>query len=286
MGNNRPTKEELKSRIEQSQKELEEIENNPPSPSPTPSEPAPSDEKPTASPSPSKSEDEDEDTPSASPSPSEEAPEDEEPSPSEEPEKKELKKKLSNSSRENQVLYSRTKKYDEAVERAEKIEPPTDEEMQTEYGKEEWDKMSAGQKKLAVNSWIANKRFEIMSEVSKEGKDIQQWNEKVDKFIDDPKTLIKHPLLEGKQEDFKAFAGKPTRRGLDFEDLVLAFKGDLADKPPTKHKGKMFHTGSGGSKEKPKAKNGKLSVEEGRKLRETDSRKWKAMLKAGKISVE
>lgn len=274
----KPTKEELERGMKES---LEKLENQP-SPSPSSAAPSPS-TTPSTSPSPSKA-------PasfSASPSPSEPAPSGTpSPSPSEAPpddENEKLKKKLSNSSREAQVLHLRTKKYDDAVEEAENIQPPTDEEMVDRYGKDEWEEMSTGSKQLAKDTWIANKRFEIMSKVSKEGRDVEKWNQKVDAFIDNPKTLNKYTELEGKQEDFKLFATKPSRRGLDMEDLVLAFNGELAKNPRKKNKGKMFESPSPGNNEKPKPKDGKISLAQGEMLRKTDYKKYKEMLKAKKI---
>jgi hypothetical protein len=276
----KPTKAELAAKAK---KALEDAERIKPSPSPSAPAPSPSEGAPSASPSPS------EPVPSASPSPSTTVPSGSvsaSPSPSAAPDDDEVekaKKKASASAREAQVLHSRTKKYDEAVEEAEKVEPPTDEEMEVKYGKDEWEDMSEGSKQLAREAWVSNKRFEIMSAASKEGRDIEKWNGEVDKFIGDPKTLNKFPVLEGKQEDFKVFALKPTRRGLDFEDLVLAFKGDLADNPPKKNKGQMFEKGSPGRKDAPKPNDGKLSIEAGAKLKKTDYKKWKQMLKDGKI---
>ena len=207
-----------------------------------------------------------------------------------EPEKEEapaqeedLKKKLSNSAREAQVLQSRTKKYDEAVEQAEAIAEPTDEIMVKEYGNDSWNDMTTVEQKLAKKSWVNEQKFNILSTVAKEGKDIEKWNTTVDAFVGDPKTLIAHPQLEGKVEDFKLFAMKPSRRGLDFEDLVLAFNGNLALNAPAKNKGKMFETGTAGQGIKQAPKDDKISPEQAAVLMNTDYKKYKEMLIADKI---
>lgn len=198
----------------------------------------------------------------------------------------ELKKKLTNSAKEAQVLQSRTKKYDEAVGEAEAIVAPTDADMEAEYGTADWNEMTMTEQRLAKKSWLSEKRFEIMSKVSKEGRDIEKWNASVDTFVDDPKVLIDHPELEGKTEDFKLFAMKPSRRGLDMQDLILAFNGDLAINAKPKNKGKMFESGVAGNKEKPQPGADKLSPSQSRVLMNTDYKKWKEMLKQGKISNE
>ena len=286
MGENhiKPTKEQLKKGAEEALKKLESMpkpgDNEPkpspsapvPSPSPSTAIPTPSPSEAVPSPSPS------EPVPSPSPSP---APGDED----DDDEVTKAKKKASASAREALVLHARTKKYDEAVAEADLVEPPTDEEMIAEYGAE-WETMSDGQKKLARNAWVSDKRFAIMSKVSKEGRDIEEWNKKVSDFIEKPQTLIAHPQLERKQEEFKTFAAKLTRRGLDMEDLVLAFLGELALNPKKKNKGQMFEKGSPGKKDRPQPKDDKLSASQGRALMKTDYKKWKQLLKAGKIRNE
>lgn len=290
----KPTKEELAERAKKALEEASKLDpnedpNNPtppkkPSASPSPSAPPP--QSASASPSPSQPP---ASSHSASASPSQPPAASASPSPSASDEDDELtktKKKLSASSKEALILHSRTKKYDEAVEEAEKVEPPTDDEMKAKYGEDEWEQMSAGQRLLAQESWVANKRFEIMSKVSKEGRIVEEWNNKVSEFLKDPKNLTKYPVLEGKQEEFAEFAAKPTRRGLDMEDLILAFTGDLANNPPKKHKGQMFEKGSPGIKDKPKPKDDKISAADAKILRETNYPKWKELLKAGKIRQE
>lgn len=285
----KPTKAQLKAEAEKKLREAEELERQgkgAPQPTPSPSagvSPSPSEGAPSSSPSPSEAP-----SFSVSASPSESLPSGSlsaSPSPSAAPddEAERQRKRAAASAREAQILHARTKKYDEAVIEAEAVQVPTDEQMIEEYGKDDWEDMSPGQQRLAKETWVSNKRFEIMSKASKEGKDIQQWMDKVNTFIEDPKTLNKYPVLEGKQEEFKEFAAKPTRRGLDFDDLVLAFKGDLKDNPQQKKKGQMFEKGSPGRKEAPKPNDGKLSIEAAAKLKKTDYKKWKEYLKAGKI---
>ena len=90
-----------------------------------------------------------------------------------------------------------------------------------------------------------------------------------------------HPELEGKVEDFKLFASKPTRRGVDFEDLIPAFLYNESKNKVAPKKGQMFEQGTGGNS-KPKPKGDKISTEEGRLLMNTDYNKFKELLKAGK----
>lgn len=190
-------------------------------------------------------------------------------------------KKFSESSREALVLHAKNKKLSEAIEQAGSIEPPTDEDMKAEFP--EWEEMTTVEQRLAKDNIWNKRKFEAINKASQEGKDIDAWNAKVDTFIDDPKTLIDNPELEGKIDEFKVFATKPTRRGVDFQDLILAFNGERAKKK-VDHKGQMFETGEHRSKEKVSLKPKLLTPEEGAILMKKDYAKYKELLMAGKIA--
>ena len=112
---------------------------------------------------------------------------------------------------------------------------------------------------------------------------MEAWQNKVEEFIGDPKSLVDYPELEGKQEEFKFFATKPTRSGVEFETLVSAFAHDFEKSKPVAKRAAMFESGSGGPNDKPKPKTDKLTVDEGRQLMKTDYKKWKELLLANKI---
>lgn len=198
-------------------------------------------------------------------------------------EQEDYKKRYSDSTREAAILAAKLKKQNEALEQAGNIPQPTEEEMRTEFP--EWDEMSATEHRLATDSVWNTRRFGLIEGVSKETKDIEAWNSKVDTFTEDPKSLIAYPRLEGKIEGFKAFCAKETRRGVDFEDLVSSFLFRVdSDRKPKK--GQMFERPTAGANTTPKPVNTKLSVEESAKLMETDYNKWQEMLMAGKLSAE
>ena len=248
----KPTQKELDESLKKTEKELEALKDKP-----TPSKPIPSPE-----PMP-------EPTPEPEPTPSEPAP-----SP-------DYKEKFIASSREAQVLHAKNKKVNEVLSKAQEISDPTDEEMIAEYP--DWEVMSDFEKKMAKDTLIAKRRFDALAEIAKESKNAEEWHDKVDKFLDDPKSLTDHPDLEGKEDEFRLFATKPTRRGVDFEDLIAAFLYTAKPAKPEKKKAKMFPTGTGGPG-KPSKEEGKLSIEEARELRNTDYKKYKKLLLAGKIS--
>jgi hypothetical protein len=206
---------------------------------------------------------------------------DKEPEENEEaPEEPDYKKKFVESTREAQVLHAKNKKISEVIEQAEQIPEPTEDELKAEYS--DWDDLSATQQKMAKENLISNRRFKMLSQVTKEFKDMEAWQDKVTTFLDDPKTLVDHPRLEGKADEFRLFATKPSRRGVDMDVLISAFLFDVS-KERKPNKGKMFETGTGGPSDKGKPKSDKISLEEARTLRNADYAKYKEYLKAGKI---
>ena len=173
----------------------------------------------------------------------------------------------------------------DAISKAGEVQEPTEEELKAEYS--DWDEMTDTEKRLAKRSLHDSKKLQAITESAKEFKDIDEWNNKVDKFLADPETLINHPALDGKEEDFKAFVTtKTSRMGADFEDLVASFLYAESQKPPVKNKGKMFENGSGGKDGKIKPKNDKISVADSIIIRKTNYKKYLELLKAGKIEEE
>lgn len=196
-----------------------------------------------------------------------------------EEEEVDYRKKFTESSREAQVLYSKNKKMAEAIERAGEVAEPTDDELKAEYA--EWEDMSDFERRIAKENLINKRRFDAISEATKDFKDMDAWNGKVDDFLADPETLVKYPELDGLVEEFKIFTAKPTRRGVDFDDLISAFLFER-EKIPGK-KGRMFETGSSGGTDKPQPKSDKISTAESMRLRQTDYKKYLEFLRAGKI---
>jgi len=207
----------------------------------------------------------------------------EEPEPKEEVIEQDYKKKFIESSKEAQVLSAKNKKTNQSLKEALKVPLPTEEELSSEYS--DWDVMSDFEKKMAKNDMFNSRRLAKINEIAEENDNISAWNDKVEKYIDDPQVLISNPKLEGKVDEFKLFATKTTRRGVDFEDLVSAFLYEETKTRKPKSKGKMFATGTGGSSKKSN-KDGKISIEDARVLRENDYPKWKQMIAEDKIDLD
>ncbi|MCR4324177.1 MAG: hypothetical protein NUV69_00610 [Candidatus Curtissbacteria bacterium] len=270
---NKPSAEELKAKEEEAIKAAEELEGR---------QQIPQDE-------------EKEETPEPEVVPEPEAPEEEpkeeeeQAEPSEE-EKEALKKKLedekkksSASARENQKIYAKNRVINKALTDADEIPEPTEEELVKEFP--DWDVMSDIEKTLAKETVVSRSWRKVISDAKAQATKIEKWNESVETFVDDPKTLIDNPDLEGKTEEFKEFATKEENNSVPFKILTSAFLHDHSTNKPN-NKGRMFEKGSGGPNDKPQPKNGKLTLEEGRKLRESNYNLWKEKLSAGLIESD
>jgi hypothetical protein len=232
-----------------------------------------------------------EDTPTPpSSEPEKETPSEPPPSKKKKEEKPEIdyKKQYIASTREAKVLYSKDKAMNQAIEQANALHEPTDKEMIASIP--DWDVLSDFEKRLAKDTELNKRQMKVLHQASQAGKPIAEWYDKVDKFIEDPKTLIANPDLEGKQEEFRMFASKETRRGVDFEDLVKAFLYDIGQEEAKKPKNKdeMFPRGSGGPSTKEESGN-KISTEEMTRIRESNYKLYKEKLKqikAGTLELE
>lgn len=261
----KPTAEELEANALKAAEEAEKLKNE---------------DNPPANPSPEVPE-----TPQPSPTPSIEDNEPPSPSPSPESEEGKYKKKFIASSREAIILHGKNEKNEKltnAIDDASQIKEMPEEVIKTEYP--EWEEMTETEKRLAKESWINRERFNRIHQAAMEGKDIEEWSKNVDKFVEDPKSLITYPQLEGKTDEFKIFANKQSRRGADFSLLVSAFLFDVTTNTKPK-KGAMFENGSGGPNDKNKPKSDKITLEQARVLRQRDYGKYREYLRAGKIET-
>ena len=207
----------------------------------------------------------------------------EEEPPSEPPEEDKLKKKLSASARENQKIYAKNRVMNKALAEADDIPEPTEEELKTEYA--DWEDMSDTERKFAKETVVSRKWREVISSAKDQASKIEKWNDSVDSFLDDPKTLNDNPDLEGKGEAFREFALIEANNSVPFNILVSAFLHEHSKAKPS-NKGKMFEKGSGGPNEKPIPKTDKLNLEQARRLRDTNYTKYKEYLQAGKIEID
>jgi hypothetical protein len=186
------------------------------------------------------------------------------------------------STREAQILTLKNRKFLETVEKAKVLPEPTEDDLKREFP--EWEDMTDTEKKLARKNYINEQRFSLVEEAAAEGRNITEWAEKIDSFltteIHTNKTLSAR--LEGREDEFRSFALKPTRRGVDLEDLAKSFLFEEA--PVKKNKGTLVNTGSGGQPTKPKED--KIGAEEASRLRKTNHKLYMRYVKDGKIKID
>lgn len=207
------------------------------------------------------------------------------PVPEDPPEDKEdIAAKYRESSREAQKLAEDKRKIDSALHEAHNIDDPTEEELIKAYP-DRWDLMSDTEKILAKDNLINKRKLALIEHADEQRKTIDDWNDKVERYTENPKLYLAVPELEGKQEKFKEYAKDKGRRNTSFTLLVSAFLHDNA-KTKVEHKGEMFPTGSNRSAEKTKPKSDKISVEQAKILRESDYKKYTEYVKAGKIETD
>lgn len=192
------------------------------------------------------------------------------------------KKKFSESSREAQKKTAANRVMNKALADAESIPEPTEEELMAEFT--DWDVMGDTEKALAKETLISRKWRETIAAAKEQATKIERWNDSVDEFVNDPKTLIDNPSLEGKQETFSEFAKLEENNSVPLKTLTAAFLYE--NSKGTSKKGKMFETGSGGPNDKPQPKSDQITLEEARQLKESNYDKWKEYLMAGKIKMD
>lgn len=193
-----------------------------------------------------------------------------------------FEKRYKDSSREAHILRENKDKQDAEIDEVQGLSEPTEDQLRTEYP--DWDDLSETERKLAKKVFHAElkeaKIREIREKYRADEQKIGERAKEAEVFAIHPDTLGKFPKLEGRQEEFMAYASKPSRLVMDLEDLAKLFILDLP--APTKHKGKMFETGGAGG-EKGKPKSNKLTLEQGAALKQSNWKLYVKYLKAGRI---
>ena len=231
-------------------------EPKPPTPTPNPEPPAPTSTPPSPAPSPA---------PAA---------------PIHQPEEDQNKKKLIASQQEGIVLHSQLKNVSKAIKDAISAPEPTEDELRVKFPN--WDTMDDDMRTIAKDNFKNNRVIHNLTTVTKESDDIEAWNTKVNEFVENPQILVDNPELENKQDDFKIFATKPTRRNLPFDVLIGAFFNEEGKKSK-KHIGVQIQTPTPGPTVVTTPTEKKLTVEEGIAKRKSKFKEWQKLVAAGKI---
>lgn len=207
---------------------------------------------------------------------------DEQPTPSEEaPKEPDYREKFKASTQEAQILNSKNSKFTDAVEQAAQLNEVSETDLRAKYA--DWDQMSDPQKALAKDNLLAAMRFEMVHNAVLETKKGDEWATKVDDFLTDDTQIAPYPGLAGREMEFKSFAQKPSRVGVDMGVLASAFLYE-SPSPTKKHKGSLLL--NGGNSEPHDTKPKKLGADEAALIRAKSPRQYMEMVRNGQIGSD
>ncbi len=185
------------------------------------------------------------------------------------------KKRHAESSREAQVLLGKNKELEERTAQLTKQHTPTEQELRDAYPT--WDSMLPHEQQLARENFGLKRTVSGMSSKVATIEARQAWERDLKKAT---KTF---PALKGREDEFEEFVMKPAHRSTPIDVLAKAFLSDTAvPTPPTPAAPRPgVERGSGGPKDAPKPK--KISLEDAKKLRETNFEEYRRQTALGNI---
>ncbi|MDE1867099.1 MAG: hypothetical protein KGI08_05250 [Thaumarchaeota archaeon] len=202
-------------------------------------------------------------------------------------EKEEKEKQYNAQKQESELLNEQRKGIISAIDKSEKVEPPTEEELKA-YVKEkggDWDVLDDFQKNLAKDNLIAKKKQEALNQGLKAVKDVNEWADRVDTFLDENQTKQSYKEIIGREEEFRQWClRKASARGISWEYLVPSFMRDV--KEVARKKGSLLLHGGGGEKPKGPTEPGVITdAAQVAQLRVSNPKEYRRLSKAGKIRV-
>lgn len=199
-----------------------------------------------------------------------------------------VEKLYEDSSREATELYFKNQKLSKAISEAQSVGEISVDELR-EYALkmgEDYDTLDKFAQNILKNSLVNEKRFKKITDAVKEDEKFTDWMRKVDAFVENDDTLNRYPSLENNREDFRKFASRPNRIGLDLDDVVALFLYNKTTRT-TKSSGVSNNELLLSSKGKAPSEQKKtgLSGEDLFKLRSMDQRAYKLAIKSKKLST-
>ena len=170
--------------------------------------------------------------------------------------------KFKESSREAQILAAQLEQ--ERLKNSKELtNEPTDSDLQAAFPDVDWAEANSFTKTLARTTLSADRKATSLQQKEQEREAATRWN------TDLELTIAQNPTLQGKEQAFKAFAGKPTHKGAPLPTLVSAFLFEASSTPTTPSAPKPgLLPGNGGPRGTEKTKI--MAPEALRTLRETD----------------
>jgi len=181
--------------------------------------------------------------------------------------------KAKESQKEAMVLKSQLDKIEE--EKNKKVEI-TEDFLKEKYS--DWEDMTLGeQKAIKKTEELEQEITEIKNSTNQFNND-RKWQESVESYINEEIPDM-FPKIVGREEEFKRFATRPSRKGLPMDDLAKIF---LFENPVTEKKKSLFHSPGG---EAPQPKEG-MTPEEAAELMRTRPGEYVRLIRAKKIKIK
>ena len=199
----------------------------------------------------------------------------------EEPPKKpdtDWENKFKESQKEALVLSEQLKKIEE--EKNKKIEI-TEDYLVNKFP--DWDTLSDGEKKALKRAEELGQEIQEIKNKTNQFNNDRQWQEKVDGFITN-ELPDAFPQIVGREEAFKRFATRPSRKGLSMDDLGKIFLYENPPAEPNKKKN-LFHA-PGSIPPKPIVAPGTVSADQAADLMKTRPSEYLRLVRAGKLKVK
>lgn len=181
--------------------------------------------------------------------------------------------KAKESQKEALVLKSQLDKIEE--EKNKKVEI-TEDFLKSKYP--DWEDMTLGeQKAIKRTEELEQEVTEIKNSANQFNND-RKWQEKVEAYINEEMPDM-FPKIIGREEEFKRFCTRPSRKGLPMDDLAKIF---LFENPGTEKKRSLFHAPGG---EAPTPKEG-MTPEEAAELMRTRPGEYVRLIRAKKLNIK
>ena len=170
------------------------------------------------------------------------------------------------------------------IEESNNIPEPTQDDLNAQAIKmgANWEDLTAFEQAQTKISWKSEQRDRLLGEAVKTTKDIDEWANKVDTFIDGTTDKPEFIKLSGHETEFRRYSMQESHRGTPIETLLAAFLFNLP--APVKKRGSLFPIGGGG--EKNETPGVITDAETSANLRLTNPKEYRRLLKSGKIKIE
>ena len=196
------------------------------------------------------------------------------------------KDKFRASSQEALTLHFKNQKLQQTIEEASALPEPTEDEVRA-YAKEqgeEYDDLTTLTKNILKKTLHNENKFQKISEAQQEARNIDDWVGKVEHFVDSPEVINSYPDILDNADEFKSFAMKQDRRGMNLQDLATSFLYNIGQVTAKKNKGAMLMQGGNGATEPIKPAG--LTEDEAKVIRVSDPKQYRRLVKEGKIKID